>query len=715
MVEKKKGSKSERNPRFRLSFENRQKDDPEPEVSVVALDARGRKLESVKVAGDGSVALEAATLEKAETVLVGPRDADFAKEKERFTPFHGHQIRDAVERRADVSLTRRAWLPFLQIKLCVAGKARHCHWHPWWTEIYNLRVTAAAAQRSLDLGTRQVATLENLVLEPLIPGWKHCRPLCDGVVEVYRRTCCCPPIIVFDPRIPEIIDRLEKLVVELPPGPPIPDPPPFEKVPFQKSGAADLRAIQAEADLRAVKSLSGRELVEYVNARPYLFCHCSAPEQVASGFLQPDGSFNICWWEPLRIMFPGCRDRVAYKVKQVVDGVTVTVYDGVAAHQWFGYDDDVVLTTYHPDAVVCDEPPDPPAGVGKTSVMLELIGSTESRHLDSPVPDGWSSVGAPGANGGLAFPAAPPADPSTPQYKNVGWGGTLALRYLHYEDLRPIATYFRVSVARANAAGDPVGTRTYLDHPLAWVWYRRRVDGTIVREVEPLKDGGYYKIPYESLFQAHLGPGENGKWGARQVHAFVDTTKFADDKHLVTLELYDSAKNQIQPQAANDPGAQKKDFTFQSWNQADLSATEPVSHKGLTHLFWWDNRDTTAEIVGIPGVGDCQFLTGPRNATVEMSYKAYHEEPKFLYRHDVRHQKGLHGGWQNWVPWNADNHKVPAGVTPAKSYEDMLGTADQCTFGVEVRTQAKITDGSGRITDYDHRDNGSFAIVSPKP
>ena len=711
MARKKPGSerKLNRKESFRLIFEERQEDDATPEASVVALDANRKPIETADVKDDGAVAFKASTLKRAETFHIGPRGADLSEQREQFVPFHGHQIRDAIANEAPISLTRRVWIQFLQIKLCVAGTAKHCHWHPWLTEINNARLQTLAAIGPVQPGAQQLVLGD--LLEPVFAGWRHCKPICDGVVEVYRRTCCCPPILVYDPRIAEILQGLEELVVELPP--PLPDSPPFESLPFHKSGTPDRLTLNAEADLQAVKTLSGQAQVDYINARTYLFCYCTTLKLVASGFLQPDGSFNICWWEPLRIMFPGCRDRLAFKIKQLVNGVTVTVYDGVAANQWFFYENDIELETFHPDTIVCDEPPVPPPGADVKSVMLEMIGSTESRHLNSPLPDTWDGVQAPPVNGGLAFPADPLADPATPHNKNYGWGETLGLRYLFFEDLEPIARYFRVSVVKANAFGNPTGLRTYLDHPLAWVWYRRRIGGSIVREVEPLKDGEYYKIPYESLYQAHLLFGETGKWGARQIHAPVDTTKFhdagADDKYLVTFELYNAAKQQIEPAGAGE-GAIGANFNFQAWDQNNLAATVAVNHKALTHYFWWDNQATTAEIVEIPGVGDCQFLEGPGATTVAMSYRAFHLTPRFLYFHNVRHQKGLHGGWQTWVANRASNENP--GITPSKTYAVMLDGETQCTFGVEVRTYAKITAGSGRIRTYDRRDNGSFAIVN---
>src|SRR6185369_4628058 len=77
----------------------------------------------------------------------------------------------------------------------------------------------------------------------------RCAPLCDGEVDVFKRTCCCRPFIYRDPRIFEIIRDLERIVETIPipkPGPdPGPDPAPFQRIAsrtyplIHESGALD--------------------------------------------------------------------------------------------------------------------------------------------------------------------------------------------------------------------------------------------------------------------------------------------------------------------------------------------------------------------------------------------------------------------------------------------------------------------------------------------
>lgn len=702
---------------FNVVLHDVKPDDTLPELIADAVDANGKSIEQVAANEKGVFSLSEKAFNAATKIVIGSRDEEPREDTKR-VPFHRHQIAQAVETGEAIILPRRSWLELIRIHRCIEGTTRHCEWRTFLTEITNTRISLAAKGGMLRIADRVLPV--DAVLEPVFPGWRLCRPLCDGVVEVHRRTCCCYPIVIFDPRIPDIIRELEDIERRIPPvGPPDPGPLRFKDSPFFSSGTADERMINASADLTAIKSLEPAQQVAYIKARPYLYCSCGSSALVASGFIQPDGSFNICWKEPLRLMWINCHEEYAFVIKQYVDGETLTIYDGVAAGRWFHRGDEIQLTSYHPDAMVCDAPGEPPAGTTGTSVMLEAIRSTESLHLNSPLPNGWDRVPAPSGTQGLAFPA--PLAGTTVQWKNVGWGKTLPLRYLFFPDLEPIATYYRISVTECDASGTPTGTRKYLDAPLSWIWYRRRTDLTIKREALSLGPVGnkLFRIPYRSLYQALLAPGEIGEWAFQQFHGYVDTTAFANGRHLVTLELFDAAQNQIKPVTAPaaDPGT-AAGFSFQTWDQTDLSATVPVNFGALTHLFWWDNRTTKAKILainknGAPFVEECLFLDGPRNTNVSVEYRAKHDEPLFLYWHDLRWKRGLFTPWQTWVGLTAGS--VDPGTSPNRTYNELLGTKDQCAFTIEVRTRAKITHGAGRINDYDNRDDGAIAIISPAP
>ena len=726
MAKKRSSKQSARYVDFEVALQGKKDDEESPKLVAIAIGAAGKPIESAAVSSAGKVRMSKKAFGDATRIMIGAEGSEPGDDNVEFVALHKFQVAKAIEAKRAIDLPRRAWSPLLSVKRCIEGNARHCEWYPYLLELRNTRLQRLSRDGIVELGSRKF-TIDS-VIEPLLPFWKRCKPLSDGVVEVYRRTCCCPPIIVYDPRIPEILRRLEELVEIIPPidppfpDPPLPDPPPiFDEMPFFKGGAEDKQAVNAEVDLKALKALPAAEQPAYIQARPYLFCSCGAPELVASGFLQPDGDFNICWTEPLRLMWIYCHEEYAFRVKQLVEDATITVYDGVAANQWFHMGEQITLTSYHGDAIVCDPPPDPPPGVGKTSVMLESIRSTPSEHLNSPVPDGWDRVPTPTGNQGTAFPAA--VVPGAVQWKNVGWGLNLPLRYLFFDDLEPIATFYRISVVKVDAAGHPTGPRTYLNQARSWRWHRRRTDLTIKKETFDLGpvpgSANLYRIPYRSLYQALLLPGEIGEWAFGQYHGLVNTRNWGNGRHLITIELFDAAQNQIKPTAApaGDPGTAAP-FSFQTWDQADLSATVPVDFGALSHLFWWDNRRTDAAILainknGTPFAEECLFLEGPRNTNVSMDYRAKHPDPRFLYWHDVRWKRGLFTAWKTWVAANSNN--VDPGTTPNRTYDQLLEANDKCSFSLEVRTRAKIFAGGTRIHTYDDRDNGSIAIISPQP
>ena len=74
-----------------------------------------------------------------------------------------------------------------------------------------------------------------------------------------------------------------------------------------------------------LKALPVADRPAYIEARSYFrrLFSCGIPHLVGSGFLQPDGEFQVCWrWFP-KFLPPNCHEEVAYVVKQLVNGVTL--------------------------------------------------------------------------------------------------------------------------------------------------------------------------------------------------------------------------------------------------------------------------------------------------------------------------------------------------------------------------------------------------------
>ena len=457
-------------------------EDTRPKVAVFALDARGKVIERADVDERGRFELPGAAADKAARVVVGPADADLDTiPREQLATFRPATLRAVLDEGGVLDVSRANWLTWLNRRRCVSGSVRHCTPYPWVITDF-LRHALEPATLATPVTALRPAPARTTLIDPtrfqptLDPTLilRRCEPVCEGVVEVYERTCCCTPWIIRDPRIEELIARLKDLVRELPPRPPRPDPPPIRELSFLKSGTVDPLRLNAARDLDALQKLEPAAQIEYINARPYLLCfrRCGEARKVAQGFLQPNGEFTICWLTPLVLLRLGCHLEYAFVVKQVIDGHEVTIYDGLAAGRWFHADDAIELVSYHPDAIGCDRP-----GIdddGTKFAVLERIGDTDSYHLDSPLPTGEHSVGMPGPNGGLAFPVAGDA---AGQYRNRNWGGTLPLYFFFSESLKTVATRYRVSVVAANPNGTAAGTPqplyrrgdlAALRHPGSW-------------------------------------------------------------------------------------------------------------------------------------------------------------------------------------------------------------------------------------------------------
>ncbi|MGH2400607.1 MAG: hypothetical protein ACRDF6_12280, partial [bacterium] len=336
--------------------------------------------------------------------------------------------------------------------------------------------------------------------------------MCDGIVEVYERICCCRRI-----HIPDLFDRLRDLLEVIPI--PLPDPPPFPRpeprpgpfppgpgpdpaphlgtdlshlaassapvskgalrttgIPRIRQQASELRARISRPlldpatapgerlydDYVALTAMSHEQAQQYVLARPYLLgliCTCSQ-RKVGEIPLQPGGRFDFCY-TTIRWLRAGCHRSFAYKVRQRIQGVWVTVYDGVAANDWFAEGTEADIRTWDWRALVCGSGPgDPPPTDGPVPfVMLEYVGSPGTHHRNFPAQTGLSQLGALAANSGTYTTSYAPDCP---------WGSSLGLRLWVSPEMEPIARYYRLSVVPVNNSGAPAGAVTILDAPVAW-------------------------------------------------------------------------------------------------------------------------------------------------------------------------------------------------------------------------------------------------------
>lgn len=707
-------------------------DEEGPQMAVFALDDNLRPLATAKVDAEGYFELPDEVLEQAARFAVGPDELEYAQiERRILAMYRPEQFLD----RDRLDFAKARWSRWLYYFHCVSGLVSHCEY--WWSWPFLLRSQVAVQEPGIRLAGSAAAEALS-VAETIGPSphldifpWR-CHVICDGVVEIYQRTCCFEPWVIFDPRLDDLIVRLKDLVVKLPPiqWPP-PPPPPYRELAFYNGGALDERTVYARRDLAALQSLGPVEQAAYVQARPYLWgwWDCGSASKVAETTIQPDGTFSGCW-----LSFPylsRCRREYAYVVKQEIGGVWTTIYDGLAAGVWYAADAEPNLISYHPEARDCGN--DYP-GEGAFA-MLEMIGATEAWNLKTPAASGWDRVNTPGFNDGLLFPAPNPAA-AVGQMLNCNMGGTLALRYAFSHELRdanpagPVGPprYYRVSICAADTNGDPTGSRIYYSDGLSW--NRDDTGSTVSETLGPFPVGGennLYKIPYL----------QDADWLGTQFHAYLDTAatkpdgslKFPEGCYLITLELFDGAGAQLKPAGVPGPGTAAP-FTFQRW-EAELGSRPVVPFAALTHLFWWDNRPAYAEIVDlrvnhVPNTGQCQFLVSTDNAMFSAGYRAYHPYevppapvtiPSFQLSHSLSWQRGI-GGPSGYLEYENPNNvgMLPglSGESNAISFGDLLiglpPSEQKCSIALKLSTVVKTHNGYGQLGGLNRYDIGAFAV-----
>jgi len=738
---------------YRLTLAGVKPEDERPKIVVTATDKDRKTLHVAEVDDQGRFDLPEKVIKSAHRITIGPKadreDAAAAQDVLRYRPADFLKLTES----GTINISRRLWEKWFYFIKCVSGRVRLCRRRPWW--YYDLVRVAATPkldiQRSAEL--TPTVSLKNHAAQQLRPGIAtsisellfypfRCEVVCNGIVEVYRRRCCCRPWILDDIRLSELVLELEDIAhrfpddIPFPPDPNPPDPSPIENV-FFKDGSLDELTVNARHDLDAIKRLSKSELPAYINSRPYLLCRrtCSAPVKVAEGNINPDGRFNICWFEQFRPVIGFCHDEYAYVVKQRLGFFTFTIYNGVAANIWFDYDDEPTLTSYSRFAFACRDNGEPGSGA---YVFLDLIGDTESWNLKTPNSTGWDRVAAPAYNDGLAFPAPSPAA-AVGTYLNRNWGGTLKLNYKFSEDMRLLgAKYYRISVTEADAAGAPVGPapagdRNYLSDGISWE--KSVADGMGGADIVPVALGPFtvgtednlFLIPYDQ------GPAPNGgDWNAGQYHGYLNTNDARwsdpDKRHLLTLEVFDDTGRRMRPNgtpATGLPGTEvTAPFTYRRRYQ-DLGPTANVPFGALTHMFWWDNRALVAQIVQLNKDGgiftsECLFLNGTPTSTFGIGYRAYHPNEMFQHSHTIWWKRGLGsvaGSTGYLLPSSSSNvGKPPAGPgnSPTNTFAQMLRTdldptRKKCAFTVFLNIAAKTFDGEVTVVG-DALDTAAFAI-----
>ncbi|MEM9061632.1 MAG: hypothetical protein AAGD13_14315 [Pseudomonadota bacterium] len=715
-----------------LRLLDKKAEDKDGPVSFVLLDRSGQTLDRIVERDGGQFQLDPEMLGKAASVAVVPGDEEATVESVRAaSKFSPDQLAELVQPNAELTLSPDIWKPLFPFTTCISGKVRKCDWWPFF-----LRFQADRAVSSGPLDSIRAFEPAGAILKPeLNPIWQvpylppflpRCSPVCNATVQIFRRTCC-PRIELVPSDILDICKRLKDLIPRLPEIPkvpqigPIPEPGPlpFPEAGIFTGGAADEVARNAERDLAALEASSPKTATEYVLARPYLaqFVYdCSEPILVATGKVGPDGKFTICFRDFPIALRAGCYIEYAFRVIQRIKGEDVTIYNGLAANAWFRSDDDICLTTYHPDARDCEELP-PDHSHGDADVFLSQIGLTDSWHLHEHEQDitapGVDPVMGLGSKTGLVG-GSPDAGGRTIGVTDAPWGGTLHLKYFFPDALQATgAQYYRMSVRPISDAGVVSGTPVYLNDPITWT-YDNGSDQELAYALNHPGDASFYRIPYDSF-----------DWVGTQIHGILDTTRTDGSLHhfgkfVLTLELYTApnAAARIVPNGALNNGAGHSTGGFEfAWRRPVGTTREVQPFIGLSHVLWWDNRKAVADITAInptdPMSLICQFVEADGDTDFFVNFKAYCADQTTLKDWRLWYRRGLESGTTDLQTGTVNHGSVSSAPDSVKrDFATMLNGHEKCAFALNLRTEVKTWSGYGRIRSLDAYDQIAFALIN---
>jgi len=695
-----------------------------PSVALYQVNASGQATRKIAGVQEGKLEVSAElTKQKTAVVALGPDVKNISKlDPKALLQLRVSDQLAAWQQNEEISIPSLWWRQWIFFTVCVSGKVSKC-W-PWIFDVAALKANA--------LGGGNIIFPE------------FCSPICNAVVEVWEDTCCCWPILLID--VPIVIEKLEQWLeaepIQFPPVPNPPDPGPLDRAALdqvQRALAQGKTAFKFAPNtdlarhLQNLKAMSAEEAIRYIEINPPLWrfwCECSS-YQVGETPVNPDGTFNFCW-EQFPFLLFNCRRSYFYKVKQWNGVAWDYIYDGAAAYQYFNADQFANLQTILGQA--CGQAPPPP---GTDFAMLQQIGGTSSYSLHSH----WN--GANGADVDLTQTSeyglnSPPADGGLVDfggYLGAPWAQTLSFLLYFHPGLEALgAYYYRLSIVAADATGNPQGgaTPAPIMNPVAWSAWVLDVHGNWVPQAQalgPVSQGGengLFQIPYA----------DDALWLGGQYHQYLDTTKYANGRYLLVLELFDKAGQRLIPAGAPaDVGDVPTNFTFLRWLTASGSgSTATVPYAALTHLFWFDNRPVYGKIEdldvnGVASSSECQFLSGPGSSQFQVGFRAFHVvmgDPSpdpipprtFMNNYSLTWTEGL-GGPSGTLDSGGDVNQPatmfsgPNVKTPAVSFASLLGpppAPQACAFTVNLGVICKHTDGSSHIYAYDLYTEASFAI-----
>lgn len=733
-------------------FEGLPTDEAPPKLALFQVGPDGRPHKKLASLGADPVKVNIAEVGKHAQVALGPDVSDAATlTRDKLVVLDGGSL--AKLWRDGVVIPKDIWTRFLYRWVCVSGRARKCR--PWHWNLIELMDASVGALSGL------VTLRRSMALEPAnhIAFPTRCVPLCDGIVEVYERTCCCRTIWIpcLLERLREILERLPiplPPLVPPPPEPPVgpigprpgPDPLPmtamFRRAPVARtaslrSGADGLDRPDAPSqrlydDYVRLCALERSAAEQYVLERPYLrciACTCTT-RKLGDTVLQAGGRFDFCFQRPIIITIPEvrCHSYYAVKIRQLINGHWVTVYDGVGAGDWYTPDEIIQASTFLSAAVPCgSDPGDPPPSDGVLPfIMLERVGSTH--HFNFPAQSAPSALSALSATSGLVDTSFAPDCP---------WAASLGLRLWVSPDLDGTAVYYRLSTVAVDAAGNAVGAPAPLPGGVSWSYFTNVGGNWVVLskslDAPPATVGGkvgLHRIPYNKLSLADPDPNREF-WLSDQYHGVWSTAtgSVPNGRYMLVIEVFDGAGNQIKPNSAPaaEPGAARP-FELRRWTSTLVTANIP--HSDAAHAFWINNTPVSADLVdlrqnGNPNTASCQFMQGdPVTDFFSVGFKAYHNDTpshptfSFLYNWALSWERGLNPPPGGYGTLDSGTTEQGSGSTVAQSaqlsFGAMLGGEPACSFSVTLAARGKHFNGDSRIWQYDYWETAAFALMTGK-
>src|SRR5690606_2760004 len=379
---------------LQLRFLGSTAQDSQPKVALFSIDTKGgitsvRKLQSLE-GNKISLSELARNVKEGVSYGFGPDIGEAEVRKDLLFTF---RPKEKIREWADtgvIEITPK-WRDWIMPITCVHGDVHRCHF------ILPPIITIAATKKltaNSGVTSRSALKIGLGVSDPLYPKFPElfpiCAPVCNAVVEVYEKTCCCT-IRPFD--IDSLLDRIRELLERIPPIPPI-DPegpigpiPGPDPTPFGRDIAKTAKLAQASttkiplgimperlvADYQTLSTMPPEKRLDYISARDYLypiFCTCSS-RKVGETPVNEDGEFSLCYFRGLTKS--GCKTTYYYKVRQWQENQWVYIYDGLTTNEYFKASDDAHLRTWK--GLACR----PEGGInpGGDFVMLENIGSTQ--------------------------------------------------------------------------------------------------------------------------------------------------------------------------------------------------------------------------------------------------------------------------------------------------------------------------------------------------